>query len=345
MYAARVSSTQRLRELLSADDADTREQGIELAKTLGDEVIAQLLARARITPKPTHELFGGMSWLGKYLPKKLPQVVPGTGVGRKDIHGVMTTLRLAMDSDCRTAWKLRTTSKLGLSGRHNDVLDLEPLRGFEELKLLVLVQALNLNAADALSELSNLERLVLLQIRDLDLQDVQLPSTLKRLFAHSSGRGGSCVLKLSGLPNLFELAIRANAVTLDAAQLESPALQTLAVATTSLTLRNPEGLSRLHKLRDLELMYADAIDLALLPTSLRALRITGAKRLDNLEALANLTRLQHLEIESTPIDTWKPLAQLPALEKLWVRHTKIEGQLPAKLVAKCSTGAWRSKWS
>ena len=67
-------------------------------------------------------------------------------------------------------------------------------------------------------------------------------------------------------------------------------------------------------------------------------------RLDILDALAKFTRLQHLDIESTPIDTWKPLGKLPALEKLWVRRTKIEGELPTRLVAKCSSGGWRSKW-
>lgn len=330
-----MSELDKLRALLCSDDLASRTQGIELARALGDGVIAQLLGRARITPKPIDELFGARSWLARYLPKKIPQVV---APGKLGTHGPQTALSLASRSQCRTARKLCSVSRLGLNGNH-DVLDLSPLSELDALRSLALVQARSLTCIETLGNLAELESLFLAQIDELHL--TALPPSLRKMFVHSKNEAR---VRLEGLPKLSQLVVRSKTFRLDGSSLlDSSNLDTVAVASMGTSVANRADLSRLGRLRTLELMNADVTDVAWVPKNVRTLALGGATSLVDLTGLPNLTKLERLDLSSTAIDDWRPIAALPALKQLSVRHTKVHDSLPPELEAKSMI--WYSKWT
>lgn len=339
-----MSTIRKLRELLRSDDLDTCMQGVELARSMGDEIVSQLLARTRVVVRPTVELFSGARRFSRSIryPKTLPVVVPGTGLrGGPQALRVATALALATGSTCRTARKLRTSEELALLGWLEDgqrmPLDLSVLRDFE-LRSLVLLEATELRGVEVLGDLPldslrisgvdayDLSGLELPQLRNLMLEGFELTPTPGTRFAPRT------------LTGLHTLRLHSNPFMLDLDACADMKELRVLVSSTAKHVHDPSPIAGLSKLRELRLGYSQITDISTLPESLEELYLPAAKELVDITAITRLKKLRRLELSYTKIRDYRPLLELPNLEALKVRQTKIALILPPELQTKAD--AW-----
>lgn len=337
--SAHMPTMEKLRKLLRSEDPVTCMQAVALARSLGADVVNELLADTKVVPCPTADLFPGPRPHARVVryPKTLPVVVPGKKLRGPHALRVPMTLALAGTAESRTARKLRRTPELALLGwlqEGNRIpIDLSVLRGFE-LRSLLVFEATELLGVEVLEQLE-LESLRLSAVDAYDLSKLRLPN-LKHLWLEAFELAPTTGTRFAptALTGLRTLRLYSNPFMLDlAACARMPELRVLIARTAKLT-RDLGPLAELTKLRELHLSYSPVTDLSPLPDSLEDLSLDSAKQLVDIAPLARLKKLRRLGLRRTKIDDWRPLLELPALEQLDVDKTAIESSLPAQLADK-----------
>lgn len=322
-----VSVTPELRALLESDDFATCMQGVHLARSLGDEVVAQLLAGLRIEARPTRELFDSPrphARLPRY-PTTLPQLV---GTKLRDA----VVLALADGSNA-----IPEQPELAITGwidvHHRMPVDLSGLRG-SSLRSLLVFEARELRGVRVLESLP-LESLRLSNVDAYDLSNVRL-SQLRHLVleAFELRPAPGTRFAPSELTGLRTLRLYSNPFMLDLeACARMPDLRLLDARTAS-TVDDLGALSRLTRLRELVLTNSRVTDVSSLPDSIDTLGLASARNLVDIAPLTRLEKLRVLDLSRTAVRDWRPLMDLPRLERLNVRMTPIATTLPPELEEK-----------